>query len=40
MPTLPTGPPERAKPESVETGALELEWSGEGESADWPEYPD
>lgn len=38
--TQATGPPERAKSEPVEPEALELEWSGEGESADWPEYPD
>jgi len=38
--TQPTGPPEGAKPEPAETEAMELEWSGEGESADWPEYPD
>jgi hypothetical protein len=40
LPTQATGPPERAKPEPAETEALELEWSGGGESADWPEYPD
>lgn len=39
-PTQATGPPERANSEPAETEALELEWSGEGESADWPEYPD
>jgi hypothetical protein len=38
--TQPTGPPEGAKPEPAETEPLELEWSGEGESADRPEYPD
>ncbi len=40
LPTQATGPPERAKPEPATTEPLELEWSGEGESADWPEYPD
>lgn len=40
LPTQATGPPERAQPEPVATEPLELEWSGEGESADWPEYPD
>jgi hypothetical protein len=40
LPSHATGPPERAKSEPVETETLELEWSGEGESADWPEYPD
>ena len=40
LPTQATGPPERAKPEPATTEPLELEWSGEGESADWPEYSD
>ena len=35
-----TGPGERAQPEPVATEPLELTWSGEGESADWPELPD
>ena len=38
--TQATGPPVAAQPEPAETEALELEWSGEAESADWPEYPD
>ncbi|GEM_PF-6299694 len=38
--TQATGPPQDAKPEPAKTEALKLEWSGEGESADWPEYPD
>ena len=37
--TQATGPPEAANPEPAETEAQELEWSGEGESVDWPEYP-
>lgn len=37
LPTQATGPPERAKPETATTEPLELEWSGEGESMDWPE---
>jgi hypothetical protein len=40
LPTQATGPPERAKPEPAATEPLDLEWSGEGESMDWPEYPD
>jgi len=40
LPTQATGPPAMTKPEPAETEALELEWSGEGESTDWPEYPD
>ena len=40
LPTQTRGPPEWAKPEPAEPEALELEWNGEGESADWLEYPD
>jgi hypothetical protein len=40
LPTQATGPPERAQRELVANEPLELYWSGEGESADWPEYPD
>jgi len=39
LPTQATGPPERTKSEPAEPEALEIEWSGEGESADWPEIP-
>jgi hypothetical protein len=35
-----SGPPKRAKLRPVATEPMELEWSGQGESADWPEYPD
>ena len=38
--TQATGPPEMAKSEPAEPEALELEWSGEGASTDWPEYPE
>jgi hypothetical protein len=40
LPTQATGPPARAKSERTEPEALDLEWSGEGESGDWSEYPD
>lgn len=40
MQTEATGPPERAQAEPATTEPLELEWSGQGERADWPEYPD
>ena len=36
----PTGPPEVAKPKLPDSDVMELDWSGEGESADGPEYPD
>jgi hypothetical protein len=42
---LPTGPPKVVKPRPPETSATHeegIEWDvgGEGENADWPEYPD
>ena len=35
----PAGPPERAQPEPAASDPLELEWSGQGESADGPDLP-
>ena len=40
LPTQATAPPVATKPEPAETEAKEFEWHGEGESTDWPEYPD
>ena len=40
LPTQAMGPPVAAKPEPAETEAKEFECHGEGESTDWPEYPD
>ena len=40
LPPQATGPPVAAQSEPEEPEALELGWSGECETPDWPEYPD